>query len=246
MNPIIIGNAELYLGDCREILPTLPQVDACIADPPYEAEAHTFGRRTNGRAAVNGVYAREMEVNVLDFAPMDSGSRSTVSREFARLARGWILVFCQAEAVSLWRDSLEGGGAKYKRPMIWVKPDSLPQMSGDRPAMGYESIVAAWGGEGRSKWNGGGKRGVFTFNKGESAGRNEHQTQKPVLLMNELVSLFTQPANVILDPFMGSGTTGVACMNLGRKFIGIEIEPKYFAIACERVENAQRQQRMFD
>jgi site-specific DNA-methyltransferase (adenine-specific) len=71
---------------------------------------------------------------------------------------------------------------------------------------------------------------------------NEHKSQKPLRLMEELLS---RVDGLVLDPFMGSGTTGVACMNLGRKFIGIEIEPKYFDIACERIENAQRQQRLF-
>ena len=69
-----------------------------------------------------------------------------------------------------------------------------------------------------------------------------HPTQKPIRLM---VKLVRKTAGTLLDPFMGSGTTGVACMNLGRKFIGIEIEPKYFDIACERIDQAQRQQRLF-
>ena len=70
-----------------------------------------------------------------------------------------------------------------------------------------------------------------------------HPTQKPLALMTWCVE---KTKGEVLDPFMGSGTTGVACMNLGRKFIGIEIEPKYFNIACERIENAQRQTKLFD
>lgn len=83
-----------------------------------------------------------------------------------------------------------------------------------------------------------------------SKGRNPddpfkgHPTQKPVKLMEWCMEKLGNP-QFILDPFMGSGTTGVACMNLGRRFIGIEIEPKYFDIACERITNAQRQERMF-
>lgn len=80
---------------------------------------------------------------------------------------------------------------------------------------------------------------VFTFYRDAE----KHPHQKPIELMDHVVGGYE--AQVILDPFMGSGTTGVACMNLGRKFIGIEIEPKYFDIACERIENAQRQQRLF-
>ena len=73
-------------------------------------------------------------------------------------------------------------------------------------------------------------------------GRGDHPTQKPIAVMEWVIEFTTGD---IIDPFMGSGTTGVAAMNLGRKFIGVEIEPKYFDIACERIENAQRQQRLF-
>ena len=68
---------------------------------------------------------------------------------------------------------------------------------------------------------------------------------KPVLLMDRLCKDYSKVGNVICDPFMGSGTTGVACMNLGRRFVGIEIEPKYFEIACSRIEAAQKQGDMF-
>ena len=74
----------------------------------------------------------------------------------------------------------------------------------------------------------------------------QHATQKPVAVMAYCVTNYTKAGQAICDPFMGSGTTGVACMNLGRKFIGIEIEPKYFDIAVERITNAQRQTKLFD
>jgi site-specific DNA-methyltransferase (adenine-specific)/modification methylase len=86
---------------------------------------------------------------------------------------------------------------------------------------------------------------VGAYRDSESGIRNVHPTQKPVALMEWCIRVAKHPETII-DPFMGSGTTGVACMNLGRKFIGIEIEPKYFDIACERIENAQRQTSLFD
>jgi DNA modification methylase len=72
-----------------------------------------------------------------------------------------------------------------------------------------------------------------------------HPTQKPIVVLEWVINQFKKSPKTILDPFMGSGTTGVACMNLGREFIGIEIEPKYFEIACERIAQAQKQQRLF-
>lgn len=235
----VIGDATLYLGDCLEILPTLPKVDAVITDPPFEAEAHTLQRRIN-RGNTRGGDGDVVTEEPLDFAPITEFQRSEFSRAAASACNGWILVFCQAEAVFQWRHSLQEGGATYKRACVWVKPDGMPQYSGDRPGMGYESIVAAWAGSGKSSWNGGGRHGVFTCPKHDPI-RYGHATQKPERLMRDLVGLFTENGNSVCDAFMGSGTTGVACMNLGRKFIGIEIEPKYFDIACERIENAQRQ-----
>lgn len=238
-----IGDATLYHGDCLEILPTLPKVDAVITDPPFEAEAHTLQRRIN-RSATRGADSDVITPEPLDFAPLNEAQRSSVSKLIAEACSGWALVFCQAEAVFQWRAALVEGGASYKRACVWIKRDGMPQYSGDRPGMGYESIVAAWCGPGKSVWNGGGQHGVFDVPKGEQI-RWGHPTQKPERLMRDLVGLFTSDGASVVDPFMGSGTTGVACANLGRKFIGIEIERRYFDIACERIDNAYRQQRMF-
>lgn len=236
-----IGNATLFLGDCREILPTLQPATAVITDPPFEEEAHTLQRRVNRGPKRGGSLGVTAEP--LPFAKI--GDRDAYALCMARASLGWVLAFCQAEAVQEWRESLEAAGAKYKRAMVWVKPDGMPQYSGDRPGMGYESIVAAWVGSGKSKWNGGGKCGVFTFNKNDGAGPAPHPTTKPRRLMEELVSLFSDAGDTILDPFMGSGTTGMACAALGRKFVGVELDSTYFEIACERVKAAHAQQRLF-
>lgn len=239
----VIGNATLYLGDCLSVMPELEPVDAVITDPPFEAEAHTLQRRIN-RANTLGAPTDRIYEEPLDFAPITEEEREAFGRLAVARSRGWVLVFCQAEAVFLWRRSLSAAGAVYKRACVWIKRDGMPQYSGDRPGMGYESIVAAWAGKGKSAWNGGGRHGVFDVPKGEPI-RWGHPTQKPEQLMRELVGLFTAPGESVMDPYMGSGTTGAACMALGRPFIGIEREPRYFAMACERIENAQRQSRMF-
>lgn len=151
---VVIGSAELYCGDCLEIMAAMDtKVDAVITDPPYEKDAHTKGRRLLGKQ-VSG--ARTVEYGALDFGAIDEATRQAASNEMARLCNGWLLTFCQAEAVSLWKECHEAAGAKYKRAMVWIKPDGAPQFTGDRPGMGYESIVASWCGDGRSKWNGGG------------------------------------------------------------------------------------------
>lgn len=237
-DPVIIGRATLYLGDCLDILPTLDRVDQIISDPPFEKEAHTAMRLT--QASI-----KSGEKDALDFDAIDEGTRLFVARWAANNCNGWSLWFCQIEAVSTWRDATEAAGAKYKRACIWVKPDSSPQFNGQGPAQGYESIVASWNGQGHSVWNAGGKRGVYTHLVNNPERHGAHKTEKPRRLMSELVADFSKSGDLILDPFMGSGTTGVAAVQMGRDFIGIEREPKYFDIACKRIEQAQRQGDLF-
>lgn len=242
MRPVTIGSATLYCGDCMDILPALGKVDAVITDPPYEAEAHTKGRRLLGKQKN---LKRTVEYGALDFDQMTDDVRALSSKLCVNVCTGWVLTFCQAEAVHAWKAAHEKAGAKYKRAMVWIKPDGAPQFTGDRPGMGYESIVASWCGNGRSKWNGGGRHGVFKHAQRDNNQPKQHMTQKPIALMSELVSLFTGCDEEILDPFMGSGTTGVAAIKLGRKFIGIEKEQKYFDIACKRIEEAHKQGDLF-
>ena len=241
--PVVIGNATLYLGDNYSVLPTLGGIDHVITDPPYEAEAHTKGRRLLGEQR-NG--ERTVVYGALDFASITESERLQVSAMLVDLSTGWLLTFCQAEAVYWWRNAHEQRGARYKRAMVWIKPDGAPQFTGDRPGMGYESIVASWCGKGRSSWNGGGRHGVFTHAQRDNNNPKEHMTQKPIALMDELVTLFSDRGQTVLDAYMGSGTTGVSCIRLGRRFIGIERDPRHFEVACRRIEDAQRQESLFE
>jgi site-specific DNA-methyltransferase (adenine-specific) len=219
----------IYHADCREILPLLPKVDLVLTDPPYESEAHTMQRRVKRGGGV-------MECEPLTFAPIDTATRLLVANQLAHLAKRWVLTFCQVEAAPLWRADYELAGLKYRRTCIWVKPDGMPQYSGDRPGMGYETFVAMHK-EGKSVWNGGGRHGVFIFNKNDNGGNpNEHPTTKPLKLVKELVELFSNPGDTVLDCFSGSGTTLRAAKDLGRKAIGIEIELKYVEIAIKRLQ----------
>jgi site-specific DNA-methyltransferase (adenine-specific) len=152
-------------------------------------------------------------------------------------------VFCQVEAAHKWAAAIACApfGVDYVRTMVWVKPDGQPQFTGDRPGMGYESIVVCHR-KGRKRWNGGGRLGVFEFNKNGGKGNSDpapHPTTKPLPLMRELVSLFSDPDELILDPFAGSGSTGVACRQLGRRFIGWELNRDYFDIACRRLRGEE-------
>ena len=129
-------------------------------------------------------------------------------------------------------------GTNFVRAGIWVKTNSAPQFTGDRPAPGWEFVAIMHSKLTPLKWNGGGSRAVWTS---AVAVNNGHPTPKPLKLIRQWVADFTDPGDTVLDPFMGSGTTGVACMQLGRNFIGIDISSEYVAIAEKRIRAAAAQ-----
>lgn len=227
-----IGLATLYRGDSAYVSTLLDeQVDSTITDPPYEAEAHSEGRQVmRGGKLVSGA---------LNFAAMDEELRASISGQIVRLTKGWAILFCQLQGWHLWHQHLMENGATADSPMIWYKPDGKPRFDGTGPSPAYEMMELVWCGNGRRQWNGGGARGVFVHSKAENT-NTEHATMKPQKLMRDLVSYFSNPKELIFDPFMGSGSTGVAAVALGRRFIGIERDPEYFEICCRRIEEAQK------
>ena len=231
-----IGDCTLYLGDCLTVLPTLAAVDSVITDPPYEAIMHKAKASASRRIRSDG----GPDIKPLDFDCIDD-IRADIANLIAGMCDGWSLIFCAPEGVGRWADAINASDAKYKRACIWVNPDSTPQLNGQGPAMGYENIIASWCGTGHSRWNAGGKRGVYTHLTNSRDRHGTHPTEKPVRLMKELIADFTNQGDLIADPFMGSGTTGVACAQMGRKFIGIEKSREYFDIACKRIDDAYRQ-----
>lgn len=233
------GAVRLIQGDCLDVIPTLGKVDVTMADPPYEAHMHDSKKGKRGIRADG--YANPPPV---EFASID-GMRDPLALQVVEVTLRWALFFCTPEGVAPWRDALEAAGAKYKRACIWEKPDSAPQFNGQGPAMGAEMFVAAWCGPGHANWNGGGRRNIFKHATNAPDREGQHPTEKPLTLMRELVSLFTNPDDLVLDPTCGSGTTGVACVKLGRRFYGIEKDPRWFDLSCERIEKATRQADLF-
>ncbi len=233
-------------GDCLDPVTGLASladrsVDHVIMDPPYEAEAHTKERRSRGKTLGGG--RRELQSVPIDFDPITDEQRFAVAAQAARVCRRWIIVFCQLEGAHLWKDALEAGGAEYVRTGVWTKPDGQPQLTGDRPGVGYETLVIGHAAResGKMSWNGGGRRAVWNFNKHDGMGPNVHTTQKPLNLMTALIRDFTDHGEIILDPFAGSGTTGVAALQNGRRFIGWERDERYHAVASRRLGEAREQ-----
>lgn len=237
-----IGPHTLYQGDSKELLPLL-RAKHVITDPPYEDEMHAgvgkIARLRNDGGTIN---------DDLNFSGINA-DRDEFAKLMVESSDGWLLAFTLAEGVRAWRDPIQAAGGKWDTTCIWVKPDSTPRMNGQGPARGFENFVLAWCGDGYRKWNGGGKRGVYTHMVNPPsrvpAHMGGHATEKPLALMKELIMDFTQPDDSVLDPFMGSGTTGVACAMLGRPFIGVEQHAKWFDLAVKRITDAAAQASLF-
>lgn len=221
--PVTIGRATLYLGDCRDILPTLPKVDAVVTDPPYgigEAGGNAAKRqRKAGGNSKSLADQREYDALNWDDEPITAELIADV-----RSAGQWNIIFggnyydCPPTSCWLVWDKINGENDFADCELAWT---NLPKA--------VRRICFLWNGMLRAN--------------GEQ--RGDHPTQKPIGVMKWCIGHLPDPANTILDPFMGSGTTGVAAVQMGRSFIGIEREPKYFDIACKRIEDAQRQGDMF-
>jgi len=208
--PVIIGNATLYLGDCREILPTLPKVDAVITDPPYGIGAD----RGIGKVTKEGSDVRD--------AAAGWDSHTPPKEDFDAL------LAISSEAI-IW------GGNYFDLPpsscfFVWdkVQPEKFSLAMAELAWTNIKKPAKIF------RWK------SMSINDGDP---KHHPTQKPLNLMLWCIG-HTRTTGPILDPYMGSGTTGVACVHAGRAFIGIEREPKYFDIACRRIEDAQRQGRL--
>ena len=203
-----IGDATLYLGDCMDILPTLPKVDSVVTDPPYGIKADKKGAHSSIR----------------DNPAWESGGWDDCrpcAEIFPRLLTA-------GKKIALWggnyfADMLPPSGAW----LIWRKPQAETGFS-------MSDAELCW-------TNGEFSTRMRTFDRRDG---NEHPTQKPVAVMAWTLEYLVGES--VLDPFMGSGTTGVAAIQLSRRFIGIEREPKYFDIACRRIEQAYKQRPLFD
>lgn len=239
---VLAGSAEWCVveGDCLEVLPGIPDkgVDHVITDPPYSEHTHAKVRRGGSVHApdvdVPGKPKRAVisSAQMLGFVALADGQREAAALQLARVARRWVLEFSDQEGAMRWADANVAAGLQHVRVGQWVKLGATPQFTGDRPGTGCEAIVVAHP-PGRKRWNGGGRHGLWTFPI--ASGDRVHTTEKPIELMLALVSDFTDPGELVLDAFCGSGTTGVACLRLGRRFIGIEKDAKYASVARERL-----------
>lgn len=232
MKPVIIGNAELYLGDCMDVLPLLGKVDAVITDPPYSETTHSNAKSNKGKGHGN---------KAIDFASMTADELDEVLAKCGEICDRWLVSTMEWRHIAKFEQEPPSGW-EFVRFGVWLKTNPMPQISADRPAQGWEGIAYMHSTATKKRWNGGGQHGNYV---GALVTNGDHPTGKPLPLLSQFVERFTDYGNMVLDPFMGSGTTGVAAVQMGRKFIGIERDPKYFEVACRRIEQAQKQSDFF-
>jgi DNA modification methylase len=195
----IIGNCELYLGDCLEVMPLIGNVDFVYADPPYGI----------GKAEWDNEYFTGWENTAVEI------SRNGVVANVGEKAL--------AKAIMAF-------GNSYKGLFYAWNVNGMTFTS-----IGFQNIMPAIC---AGKVGGGGQNFCrFKISKE----KEDHPSPKPIGYMKCVITRFTKEDYIVLDPFMGSGTTGVACVELGRRFVGIEINEKYFDIACKRIELAAAQ-----
>ena len=215
-----IGDATLYLADCRDVLPTLGKVDAVVTDPPYGIGADATAFKDSGAQRGCALAAKRIYANTnWDSAPPPADLIALIlsTARHAIIFGGNYFHLPPSRCWLIW-DKENGGNAFADAELAWTNLDKPVRVV-------------------RHMWNGMLRKG------GEE--RNDHPTQKPLDVMRWAIGHLPDDAGVILDPFLGSGTTGVACAHEGRRFIGIEREPAYFDIACKRIADAYAQPRLF-
>jgi site-specific DNA-methyltransferase (adenine-specific) len=235
-----IGDATLYLGDCLEILPTLGKVDAVVTDPPYSS-----GARTDSERQVRGAMLRSMEdADWFSHDAMTTWGFGWFVRSLFTALRDHLSVGAHIYACIDWRQTpnlygmLEACGYRVNHCLVWKKPHF---------GMGaywrnqHENIVFASLGMPSAMLDRG--RGSVLEHSNVPPMERQHPTEKPVSLLLEIIDAI--PAATVFDPFMGSGSTGVAAARAGRRFFGVEINPHHFDIACRRIEQAYSQPDMF-
>ena len=238
-----IGDATLYLGDCREIMPGLSAIDATIADPPYQTTNLHWDRRCDGwldlvpsnvlwcfgsmafflqHSFAGWKYSQEI------IWEKHNGSNFHADR-FRRVHEIAIMVYRGA-----WTDVYKLVPVTNDATARTIRRAATPgHHLGARQASNYVSH------------DGGPRKQRSVIYARSCHGYAQHPTQKPTAIIEPLCQYSCPPGGTVLDPFMGSGTTGIVCRNQGQKFIGIELNREYFDIACRRIEAAHAQGHLF-
>lgn len=225
---------KLYQGDCLDIINNIEVVDCIITDIPYNISKKNNFKTMKDRTGRNGI----------DFGEWDKGFEEENLIQFIPLIKsgGSFILFHSFEQFGKLKEIFENNGLMLKDKLIWEKTNPMPRNRDRRYISNIE--ILSWYVKPKNKWtfnrqNGKYESSVLKYPSKSGGGfRRYHPTQKNLKMIEYLIKIHTNENDVVLDPFMGSGTTGVACMNLNRRFMGIELDESYFNIAKNRIEEA--------
>ena len=225
---------ELHHGDCLDVLRNMPDgaVNATITDPPYSERTHS------GHDATASGHIGQGKDNAdrkgLGYQHWTRADVDTVIPELCRVCSGWVVVMTDTDLAVPIRDTMTKAGRYAFAPLPYYAPGSRVRLSGDGPSSWTVWIVVCRTAE-QMQW------GTLPGGYMRAAGweKPKHMGGKPVELMRALVRDYSRPGDVVLDPFLGAGTTGVACKELGRGFIGCEIDRTYYDVAKARIDAAR-------
>jgi len=220
--------------DCMEGFKKIPDnsIDLIIADPPYgiSRELNCKNQRLGTTAKLN-----------FNFGEWDKFNEEWFEIAIMKV-KGWIVTFCAKKDIGKYWEILENNNFIAVDSLAWIKPDPLPLNAKSKFVNAWESIVV--GKKSGAYWGSNYFQNVLKFQAPKGKERI-HPTQKPVGLIKNLIELTTKKGGIVLDPFMGSGTTAVACKQTGRCFIGFEISKEYYELAKERLKRVEEKAELF-
>jgi len=220
MRKEVIGRATLYNADCREVMPMLQDAVVVITDPPYGVNLGSDPTHRIGNEAYASFVDTPENIETV-VVPAIRQARSIAARMLITPGTRCAWMYDAPDELGTIYFPAGAGFSRWgftcSQPILFYGKD--PYMPRNKKPNSVQCT--------------------------ETAEKNGHPCPKPLKLMKWLVNRASLPGEVVFDPFMGSGTTGVAAVQMGREFIGCEIEPAYFDIACRRIEEAQRQGDLF-
>lgn len=234
MQKEIIGDSTLYHADCFDIIPTLDKVDAILTDPPYDLSNSDPGVNYSGMSL--GKFNTQNYKNIINGFDHE---RLFLLLESICLPFN-MFCFCSNKQISKLMTYHEAKG-RSTTLLVWNKTNAAPfangVWSGDiEYCIHTKDSGATFQGNAKEK---------HKVSRYPLVRDDDHPTVKPLALIMKYVAICSNEGNTILDPYLGSGTTGIACVKMGRRFIGIEKEERYFQLACRRIEEAWRQGDLF-
>lgn len=222
---VTIGDCRLILGDAKNVLPTLPHVNCIVSDLPYKLQS---GGNTTG---MGGKFARGTYDNSGSIIKADIEFHEFMPLLPPLMPRGHAYFMVNNRWVAACQNEALAAGFRFHNILVWDKTSATP----NRWYMkNCEFTLFLFTGAANPINDCGSKQLICVPN----VLSGQHETEKPVSLMEHYITNSTNAGEVVLDPFMGGGTTGVACVKLGRKFVGIEIVERHFETACQRVYDA--------